>query len=376
MSITTAHRADVEKMFLRAMIELGFYRPGESVSSVIDELLLVSGRLILAATGDDNRAKEAVALAAVVAHLRRRGELENTVIIPVDAHPELFGARARRQPGQRARRCDLLLVRFPTTRRVSMEAVEVKSRGMLGSEDLARDIAGQVDATIDVINRLFFTEPVRIDRPLQRARFAALLRYYLRRSARRGLITEAVEFGRIQETIDRLETSGLAVGYQRSGYIVVLHEDGTADFEVNGTRIRTITARNLGADEDVDTRRPAYIPPPRAFDPIVVSGAADPGPAGHGTSAHADTDTDTDVSPTVGTLPSSAVVGADGGEAGGRPPEPAGTSADVPSQPPAESPPTPPRTAPAAEHSRRRRRARRMNRRPGNSRTRGPCRCR
>ncbi len=309
MAITTAHRADVEKMFLRAMTELGFHRPGESISSIIDELLLVSGRLILAATGDDNRAKEAVALAAAVAYLRRLGDLENTVIVPVDAHPELFGSRARRQSqaqaqaGQRARRCDLLLVRFPTTRRVSIEAVEVKSRGMLGSEDLARDIAGQVAATIETVDRLFFTEPARIDRPLQRARLAALLRYYLRRSARRGLITEATEFGRIQEAVDRLETSGLTVGYQRSGYIVVLREDGTADIEVGGTRIRTITARDLGVDEDVDARRPAYVPPPRMVDPIIVSGDAGARSAGHGTSARADTVAESSAGPAVVRVP-------------------------------------------------------------------------
>ncbi|ABW14772.1 conserved hypothetical protein [Parafrankia sp. EAN1pec] len=249
MAITTAHRADVEKMFLHAMTELGFEQPGESVSSVVDELLLVSGRLILAATGDDKRAKEAVALAAVVSHLRRRGELADTIVIPVDAHLDLFGPRAHRggANGEKARRCDLLLVRFPG-RRLHIEAVEVKSRGMLDSEDLARGIDAQVKATVDVVQRLFFADPARIDRPLQRTRLATLLRYYLRRAARRGLVTDAVAFGRMQEGIDRLDTADPAVSYQHSGYIVVQRGDGVDEFTMGETRIRTLTAATLGTD--------------------------------------------------------------------------------------------------------------------------------
>ncbi|CAJ61291.1 MULTISPECIES: ATP-binding protein [Frankia] len=275
MAITTAYRADVEKMFYKAMIELGFTRPDESVSSVIDELLLVSGRLVLAATGDDNRAKEAVALAAVVAHLRRRGELENTIVIPVDAHPELFGVHAQRQSQatqQQARRCDLLLVRFPSSRRVSIEAVEVKSRGMLGSEDLGRDIASQVLRTNELVEGLFFKEPARIDRPLQRARLASLLRFYLRRAVRRGLVTNEAEFHRATEAIERLDNAGLTIDYRGSGYIVVLHADGTADFQVDGVRIRSLTANNLGADDPAGAGvQPAgYVLPPCGADALTV----------------------------------------------------------------------------------------------------------
>ncbi|WP_307874931.1 helicase HerA domain-containing protein [Frankia nepalensis] len=289
MAITTAHRADVEKMFHKAMIELGFTRPDESVSSVIDELLLVSGRLVLAATKDNNQAKEAVALAAVVAHLRRRRELDNTIVIPVDAHPELFGVRAQRQSQasqQRARRCDLLLVRFPSGRRVSIEAVEVKSRGMLGSEDLARDIASQVRRTTELVETLFFTEPARIDRPLQRARLASLLRFYLRRANRRGLINSDLELSRATEAIERLDHTGLAVESRGSGYIVVLQADGAADFDVDGIRIRTLTASALGAadlaatSDAVDAAVPlppgASTPQPRTVVPPSTTPPAQP----------------------------------------------------------------------------------------------------
>ncbi|MEX5635474.1 ATP-binding protein [Parafrankia sp. FMc2] len=286
LAITTAHRADVEKMFLQAMTELGFDRPGESVSSVVDELLLVSGRLILAATGNDKRAKEAVALAAVVSHLRRRGELADTIVIPIDAHLDLFGPRAHRggSYGEKARRCDLLLVRFPG-RRLHIEAVEVKSRGMLDSEDLARGIDAQVRASIDVVRRLFFADPARIDQPLQRTRLATLLRYYLRRAARRGLVTNAVTFGRMQEGIDRLDIADPSVSYQQSGYILVQQGDGVDEFTMGETRIHTLTAATLGVETPA-----ADIPAPTAGIPALTAGipaltAGIPAPDTDGTAA-------------------------------------------------------------------------------------------
>jgi len=270
MAITTAHRADVEKLFHPAMLELGFDQPDESVSAVIDELLLVSGRLVLAATKDDNQAKEAVAVAAVIAHLRRGHELDNTVVVPVDAHPELFGVHAQRRSQtsqQRARRCDLLLVRFPSSRRVSVEAVEVKSRGMLGDSDLAHDIASQVRRTNELVEDLFFAEPARIDRPLQRARFASLLRFYLRRADRHRLITSELELSRASEAIERLDHTGLTLETRGSGYIV-LRGEGADDFEQEGVRIRTLSASGVAAGAPAppaparSPQRPAPVAPP------------------------------------------------------------------------------------------------------------------
>ena len=58
---------------------------------VLDHLQVVSGRLALRLIGRSTLATEAVSLAAVIAHLRRRGELNRAVVVPVDAHQEVFG---------------------------------------------------------------------------------------------------------------------------------------------------------------------------------------------------------------------------------------------------------------------------------------------
>lgn len=291
MAVTTGHRADIEKMLMRAMEDLGFTRPEETVSSVVDELRLVSGRLILAAAGDDVRAREAVALGAVVAKLRHEGYLTNTIIIPVDAHPEVFGVAARRVHAEPARRCDLLLIRFPSTRRISIEAVEVKARATLANTgDLARSIAEQVESTITLLDRMLFAEPGRVDRPLQRARLASMLRFYLERAVRHGLVMDAEVFSRMRGAIDRLEVSDPQVTYTRTGYIATLGDRAgdsqasgfTAGIEFGETHIHVLTRADIrGATREQsvvdgqDSAHPEIVEPDRlvTVDPSGGSGS-------------------------------------------------------------------------------------------------------
>ena len=108
----------------------------------------ISGRLALRVLGDDARAREAVSLGVVAAYLRARGELDDSILIPVDSHPELFAPRARRKrTGTPRLRCDLIRVKFLRTRLVAT-FIEVKSRAASGqSEELLNRIVDQIEAT-------------------------------------------------------------------------------------------------------------------------------------------------------------------------------------------------------------------------------------
>ena len=125
-------------------------------------------------------------------------------MVPVDAHPEIFGARAQ-SGAEPARRCDLLLVKV-TQRSLRIECVEVKGRSAARlPAALADDIVEQLDQTERVLQRQFFaTDPPRIDAALQRARLAGLLHYYADRSARSGLIP-ADRLPELHRNIDRVE---------------------------------------------------------------------------------------------------------------------------------------------------------------------------
>jgi hypothetical protein len=91
----------------------------------------VSGRLAMRLVGRSTLATEAVSLAALVAHLRRRGELDGCLVVPVDAHQEVFGD-TRGDAG--VRRCDVILVRT-TARTLRMECMvpEISRRGYVVS---------------------------------------------------------------------------------------------------------------------------------------------------------------------------------------------------------------------------------------------------
>ena len=125
LTVTTTHRAEVEHLLRGAMDDLGLDAVDASVGGVLNTLTVVSGRLALRLLENTTLAREAVSLAALISHLRQRGDLDDLIVVPVDAHPEIFGASAREEGT--ARRCDLLLVRIGP-RSFKIECVEVKSR--------------------------------------------------------------------------------------------------------------------------------------------------------------------------------------------------------------------------------------------------------
>ncbi|KQT01271.1 helicase HerA domain-containing protein [Cellulomonas sp. Leaf395] len=252
VTVTTQHRDEVARILADAMANLGLAAVEQSVGDILHHLAIVSGRLALRLLGNTSLAREAVSLAALVAHLRRRGKLENVIIVPVDAHPEIFGVAARTGDAS-ARRCDLLLVRV-TNKSLKIECVEVKSRRDAALPDaLADRIVEQLDATRDLlVDRFFRTDPPRLDATLQRARLAGVLSYYAQRSALNGLI-DAERLTEIERYLDRLEDRAeledgkVNVEITRQGYVIAL--DGNEGFPDNhrGVPMAVLTAADLGA---------------------------------------------------------------------------------------------------------------------------------
>ena len=91
LTVTTVHDGEVRRILGEAMRKLGIAQDSESVSRVLSRLMGVSGRLALRLLRDTTLAVEAVSLAAVMAHLERRDQFDGRIVVPVDAHPEIFG---------------------------------------------------------------------------------------------------------------------------------------------------------------------------------------------------------------------------------------------------------------------------------------------
>lgn len=244
LTVTTAHRHEVLQVLERAMTELGLARLG-SESLILDTLAMVSGRLALRLLGDESRAREAVSLAALMTYLRSRGELSGQIVIPVDAHPEIFGVQQRGEE-EGSRRCDLLLVKI-TQRSFKIECVEVKARqGAALPTALADRIVDQLRDTADLLqNRFFLDDQVRIDRELQRTRFTALLHYYADRSFLNDLVSQS-ELTELHRQIDRVEAQKKDAEISLHGYVIALEgRHGFPDVH-RQVPIDVLTAEDLG----------------------------------------------------------------------------------------------------------------------------------
>lgn len=244
LTVTTGNRREVEVLLEGAMHELGLANVEHSVGAVLSTLAVVSGRLALRLLESSNRAREAVSLAAVVAHLRARGDLDGLIVVPVDAHPEIFGAAAR--DAGPARRCDLLLVRVGQ-RSFKIECVEVKSRKDARLPQMLADhIVNQVQDTKRALESRFFAhDPPRIDIKLQLARLASVLHYYADRSVRNGLIPEE-RAADVHRHIDRVTEGQVAPEISLRGYVISLDGDEGFKKKYGEVPLTLLTAADLG----------------------------------------------------------------------------------------------------------------------------------
>jgi hypothetical protein len=250
--VTTAWREEVEDILALAMKELGFSAVEESVSEALQALKSVSGRLALRMIHDNTRAREAAGLGAVVAWLRSTGELKNSLLLPVDAHPEIFSVAQKRDRkvddggnSGAMSRCDLVQIRVRSNR-LDVCFIEVKARsGVTGLSDLADRMSDQMEATERRFRELFFSPADRIDHVVQRSKLAAVLRFYARRAARYGFFVDADEVQETLRLIGRLESGISQLKAVYKGFIVDLGGSPQKMFMHRGASFRVLTARDF-----------------------------------------------------------------------------------------------------------------------------------
>ncbi|GAA1276096.1 hypothetical protein GCM10009609_43870 [Pseudonocardia aurantiaca] len=244
LTVTTTHRGEVQRLLADAMDELDLAAVDQSVRVVLDHLQVVSGRLALRLIGRTSLATEAVSLAALMAHLRRRGELDGAVVVPVDAHQEVFGSSGAEAA---VRRCDLVLVRT-TARTMRLDCIEVKSRrASTIPAALVDEMVEQLDSTVTMLRDTFFRlDPPRIDAELQRARLGGILRHHADRALAMGLLDDQKRAD-FEKLVERVEDGALVPEIGRRGYVVSLGGSAGLPTQHRGVRIEVLTAADLDA---------------------------------------------------------------------------------------------------------------------------------
>lgn len=221
------------------------------VRTFFEQLRLLSGRLAfkLASTAPNQRT-EVLGLALARLYLQYQAVLADQVLVPLDAHLELY-----RDVRQRAdeigesvglQRTDLALFSLDATRRaITCRLVEVKCvAGLPAVSDLQRlqdRIVSQLDNSTRVLTENFdpaATVDDRPDRALRNAELATLLRFYLGRAVRHGVMardaaTEA------RWLLDHLDW-GFSFDITRTGLIFDLGSIGTEQFTDDGVEFHRI----------------------------------------------------------------------------------------------------------------------------------------
>jgi DNA phosphorothioation-dependent restriction protein DptH len=208
---STSSFDEVVSLLDGALGEMGLSASPRNCTYLLEALKAVSGRLALRLAGAGNAVQEMIAVALAQQHCARAiGDdavwlsLVDGFLIPLDDVPQLF-----REPGKLLeggeQRADLLYMTATKKSGLRLSFVEVKFRRYLKtarSPDLAEGMERQIAASCQRWGQLFGTRTSALEKTVNRAWLARILRFYARKGRRHGLSQEA--FNTILREIDRV----------------------------------------------------------------------------------------------------------------------------------------------------------------------------
>lgn len=302
--VTTAVQDDVLARLQAALRLLGLPPSQEVAVRLLDQLKMLSGRFALRALLNEATAVRSVCLASTLAWLHRQGRLAHAVLVPIHGHPELFGEAPDQSGAHDDVFADCLLV---TLKRniVETTVIAVSRRyADMPIEEQAEALLLRMERTARLLETRFFDDERRVDGALQRARLAAVLRFYLQRAVRHGLINPETE-ATFAEHLTRLDRAGLEFRRpQYEGYLCVVggapprprftHGDAritllsVAELVVPGGEPIAIGPDTAGAPLPLLSTANASPPDSAATEPVPVAGLPGEAPVSFHASGAAD----------------------------------------------------------------------------------------
>lgn len=234
--ISSRSNDELEAMLKPVLLGHGLSADGEQSVQILANLRSLSGQLALKLISAPTQQAEALGLALARLYLEYQGALSNQVIVPLDAHTDLYRSSGEAEDVNDAislQRTDLGLFDLDlTSRTITCNLIEVKCYSQVGDftafNQLKERISAQINQSERILQRHFdpaLKKPDRPDRLLKSRELAQILRFYLERSLRYGIfdVTAAQEARGLLESIEQ----GYSLQFRRCALIF--------DFDKNGT---------------------------------------------------------------------------------------------------------------------------------------------
>lgn len=242
--ITSRSVAELEALLRPVLEQYGVQAEGRHAVVLLDQLRSLSGRLALKLISSPTQRAEALGLALSRLYLEHQGVFENQIVVPLDAHLELY--RVLKQGADELgdevsfKRTDLGLFDLDITRRIiTCRLVEVKCYSGVGDlaayNALKSSVAEQIGQSEQVLAHHFDPRRTLQDRPdraFKTRELALLLEFYLERAERYGAISRdaADEARYFIHTLD----DGYQLAFTRSAVIFDFAKPGTEPAESEG----------------------------------------------------------------------------------------------------------------------------------------------
>jgi DNA phosphorothioation-dependent restriction protein DptH len=239
--ITSRSVTELEALLRPVLEQYGLHAEGRHAVVLLDQLRSLSGRLALKLISSPTQRAEALGLALSRLYLEHQGVFENQIVVPLDAHLELYRmlkAQADELGDEVSfKRTDLGLFDLDITRRtITCRLVEVKCYSGVGDlaayNALKSSIAEQIVQSEHVLAYHFDPQRAPQDRPdraFKTRELALLLEFYLERAERYDAISrEAADEARyFVHTLDY----GYQLAFTRSALIFDFAKPGTEPSE-------------------------------------------------------------------------------------------------------------------------------------------------
>jgi DNA phosphorothioation-dependent restriction protein DptH len=234
--ISSRSNDELAAMLKPVLLERGLSADGEQSMQILANLRSLSGQLALKLISARTQQAEALGLALARLYLEYQGALSNQVIVPLDAHTDLYrssGESGDLNDAISLQRTDLGLFDLDlNTRTITCNLVEVKCysqvRDFAAFNQLKERISGQINQSERILQRHFdpaLRNPDRPDRLLKSRELEQILRFYLDRSVRYGIF-EAIAAEEARGFLESIE-QGYSLQFRRCALVFDFDKAGS-----------------------------------------------------------------------------------------------------------------------------------------------------